>query len=110
MTVPVVDIEVRTKASEGVASSVYTTTVLKYNIPLSEQMVTMNTKYVVKWNFDLQSAKLEIPSGCIIEFDGGKFSNGSIEWNNTRVLNLCGYTILEDIEESGVRTTFGGEI
>ena len=110
MTVPVVNIDIRTKVSDGGSSSVYKTVILKYGIPLAEQVTDVNTKYVVKWNFNLKSTTLAIPSGCILDFDGGRISNGTIVWNNTRVLNLCGYTILENVEEEGTRTTFGGEI
>lgn len=110
MTVPVVKVDIRTRASEGNTSSVYTTNILKYDIPLQEQMTRLNTKYIIKWNFDLEGGKLPIPPGCILEFDGGRISNGTIVWHDTRVLNLCGYTILENIREEGTRLTFGGEI
>lgn len=96
--------------AEGTQSSVFSTTILKYDIPLSEQIVSSNTKYVIKWNFDLETETINVPENCIFEFDGGKISNGSIVWNNTKVLNIYDYTILENVEESGIRTTLGGKI
>lgn len=110
MTIPVVKVDVRTKSFDSGRSSVYDTYILKHSIPLSEQVTESNTKYVVKWNYDLQSGTLEIPAGCILEFDGGKISNGKIVWNNTKVVNLYRYSILENIREEGTKIVIGGDI
>lgn len=110
MTVPLIKIDVKTRADASSKMCVYSTVVLKYDVPLSEQIANEDTKYIVKWNFDLENGTLTIPAHCILEFDGGRISNGKIVWNDTKVMNLYRYTILEDIEEEGVRTTYGGEI
>lgn len=110
MTVPLININVKTRADASSKTCVFSTVILKYDMPLSEQIISENTKYVVKWNFDLEDGTLNMPENCIMEFDGGKIANGKIVWNDTKVMNLYRYTILEDVVEEGVRTTYGGEI
>ena len=110
MTRPEVNISIKTKMADGERECVFSTNVLKYNIPLQEQILESDTKYVIKWNFDLDGGTINVPENCIFEFNGGKIYNGSIVWNKTKVLNIYGYNILENVEESGIRTTFGGEI
>ena len=110
MVVPKVNINVKTRADASSKVCVYSTVVLRYDVPLSEQIISGNTKYKVIWNFDLENGTIQIPENCILEFDGGKISNGKIVWNDTKVMNLYRYTILEDVVEEGLRTTYGGEI
>ncbi len=81
----------------------FRTVVLKSYLTIGEQLESSNTKYVVKWNYDLNGNTLIMPADCIFDFDGGKISNGSIVWNNTKILNRYQYTILEGIEESGTK-------
>ena len=81
--------------------SVYKTVVLKSNSDIFSQVNQEYTKYVIKWNYNLQGNTLNIPNGCIFDFDGGQLSNGKIHWNNTKVLNLYQYDILKNITESG---------
>ena len=108
--IPVVKVNVNTRSEGSNPSCIYKTVVLRHSTPLIEQVADENTKYVVKYNFDLQSRTLTIPTGCMFEFDGGQISNGGIVWNNTKVLNLYGYTILKNVRESGTRTTLGGNM
>ena len=108
MTVPVVNVDIATRLGNSQSSCVYSKVLLKYNIPLSEQIVNENTIYVVKWNFDLNTESLSIPHNCMLEFIGGKISNGTINWDNTKVLNPYSYAIFENITEVGRRTTSQG--
>lgn len=80
---------------------VFRTVVLKSDLSLLSQMQQEYTKYVIKWNFDLGGNALDVPVGCILVFDGGQLSNGSIHWNDTKVLNQYRYEILKNITESG---------
>lgn len=61
----------------------YVTKVLKSNIPFAEQIGDTNTKYVIKWDFDLGGDTLTIPEGCLIEMDGGTISNGTMVGDHT---------------------------
>jgi len=83
------------------APSVFKTKVLKSQISLSDQITDIDTKYVIKWNFDLDGGELTIPQSCILDFDGGQISNGTIHWNDTKVLNRYRYVILVDVTEDG---------
>ncbi len=83
------------------APCVFKTVVLKSGISFKDQVLQEDTKYVVKWDYDLKGELINIPSGCIFHFDGGKLKNGSIHWNTTKIFNPYQYVILENITESG---------
>jgi len=83
------------------APCVFSTIVLKSGIEFKDQITQDNTKYVVKWNYDLKGQHIDIPAYCILDFDGGKLSNGSIHWENTKIFNPYKYEILDNITESG---------
>lgn len=83
------------------APCVFKTVVLKAGISFMDQVLEEDTKYVVKWNYDLKGGSVDIPAHCILDFDGGKLSNGSIHWNSTKIFNPYQYDILSNITESG---------
>lgn len=101
MVRPVVNIAVSTRQSGEEQGYIYNTVILKYGIPLQEQIVNTNTIYKVKWIFDLETGLLEIPADCILDFVGGQIRNGNIHWDDTKILNLYKYEILHNINESG---------
>lgn len=74
------------------APATYTTKVLKANMVNGVNILTQldftnpNTKYVIKWDFDLKGETIEIPRNCILEFDGGSISNGTIIMNDTQII------------------------
>ena len=105
---PVVNAYIRGIKEDDGASCVFKTVNLIWGTPLTEQIAEEDVKYVVKWVFDLKGATLEIPKNCIVEFDGGRIKNGTIKWDNTRVMNLYAYDILQNINEEGERLTLGG--
>ncbi len=53
------------------------------NKSIWEQVVEKNVIYKIKSNFDLQKKTLEIPLGCILDFQGGSLCNGILKGNNT---------------------------
>jgi hypothetical protein len=57
-----------------------------------------NVKYVIKWNFDLNGETINIPENCLIEFDGGSVSNGTLVGNNTTL--ICAQSIDDVIKTS----------
>lgn len=107
MQKPIINVRVGGYGESRNAPCVFRTVNLLHNLPITEQVTDENVKYVVRWIFDLKGQTLEIPQNCIMEFDGGRIINGSIVWNNTKVLNLYAYDIL-DVEETGQRLTLGG--
>ena len=64
-------------------TSTYKTVVLKGNHSFASQVTEPNTKYVFKHNFDLGGGNVTIPANCVLEFDGGSLSNGTITGLNT---------------------------
>ena len=65
----------------------YKTKVLKANIPFDEQITDENTKYIIRWNFDLGGEEVEIPANCILQFEGGSVKGGLVIANDTVI---CG--------------------
>lgn len=80
----------------------YKTTILKETAKLSDQLISDNTKYVVKWNFILDD-NIIMPENCILEFDGGSITcdkEFKITGNDTIV--LYNYN-LEDVFPKEIR-------
>lgn len=75
-----VDVQVNGPAAISKTLATYTTVILKPNVIDTRNVLTQsmmssrNTKYVIKWNYVLDS-DIIIPDGCLIEFDGGSIAN-----------------------------------
>ena len=65
---------------------VYKTKFLKPGISVALQITEQDTKYVVKHSFDLGGESITIPAGCVLEFDGGSVSNGTLVGDNTQII------------------------
>lgn len=51
---------------------------------LTQSMVNQaNTIYEIRYDFDLNGAEITIPEGCVLQFNGGSISNGSINLTDT---------------------------
>lgn len=56
------------------------------NVLTQDMIIKENTKYTIKYDFDLEGKKLIIPSGCTLRFKkNGCIRNGTVIFNNTRV-------------------------
>lgn len=66
-------------------TATYKTVVLKGNHSFASQVTEPNMKYVIKHNFDLGGESVTIPENCVLEFEGGSLSNGTIVGNNTGI-------------------------
>lgn len=64
-------------------TSTYKTKVLKGNHSFASQVTEPNMKYVIKHNFVLDGGSITIPEGCLLEFDGGAISNGTLVGQST---------------------------
>lgn len=50
---------------------------------LTQNMLNkQNTIYVIQYDFDLNGEEITIPEGCVLDFQGGGFSNGKIKATN----------------------------
>ena len=48
-----------------------------------EGISNKNTIFELRYNFDLKNETINIPEGCLIKFNGGSLSNGTLNGNNT---------------------------
>ena len=44
-----------------------------------------NTIYEIRYDFDLNGAEIAMQDGCILKFEGGSLSNGSVKGKNTEI-------------------------
>lgn len=53
---------------------------------LTQKMVnSSNTIYIIQYDYELNSQTITIPKGCILKFEGGSFSNGIVNGDNTKI-------------------------
>ena len=57
--------------------------ILRKNKSFAEQVVDTNTIYEVRYNFDLGGGSVSIPAGCVLKFNGGSLSNGTLVGDDT---------------------------
>ena len=58
---------------------------VKKNVLYQGMFTQSNTVYEIRYDFDLNNQTITIPEGCILDFQGGSFSNGSLYGNKTSV-------------------------
>lgn len=46
---------------------------------------TANTIYVIQYDYDLNGSSINIPDNCVLKFEGGTLSNGTITFNKTHI-------------------------
>lgn len=69
------------------SSSQYKTKILLESISATSQISKPNTKYIIKYDFDLENQEIIFPKNCLIEFDGGSLNNGTIVGDNTIIIS-----------------------
>lgn len=52
--------------------------ILRKNKTFAQQVTATNTVYEIRYDFDLGAASVTIPTGCVLKFNGGKISNGTL--------------------------------
>lgn len=52
--------------------------ILRKNKSFAEQVIKENTIYEIRYEYDLNGGNVTIPKGCILEFKGGKITNGNL--------------------------------
>lgn len=60
--------------------------ILKKNKSLIEQIKEENTIYEVRYAYDLGGETLSMPENCVLKFEGGIISNGTINGNKTSIV------------------------
>lgn len=54
---------------------------------LTQTMITgmANTRFIVQYDYDLNGETIAVPKNCVLDFQGGKFYNGTIVGDNTSI-------------------------
>lgn len=55
------------------------------NILTQEMVNSSNTAYIIQYDFDLDGGSIVIPANCVLKFEGGSISNGTISGNMTKI-------------------------
>lgn len=55
------------------------------NILTQDMIKKTNTRYIIQYDYDLGGEKITIPEGCVLDFQGGSFSNGIIVCTHTKI-------------------------
>ena len=58
---------------------------VKKNILYQDMINKENTIYEIRYDFNLNGAEITIPEGCVLDFQGGSFSNGIIIGSYTSI-------------------------
>lgn len=66
------------------------------NILTQDMIAEPNTIYVIQYNFDLQGEPIKVPSGSVLQFEGGSINNGTLTLDNTMVLGAYTYSEIGD--------------
>lgn len=61
---------------------------VRKNILTQNMINDANTIYEIRYDFDLNGAEIQIKEGCVLNFVGGSFSNGTINGNNIETVNV----------------------
>lgn len=67
----------------------------------ASQITKPNVKYIIRHDCDLGGNSVNIPAGCVLEFDGGSLSNGTIVGHSTSIVNNSGKLIFKNVILSG---------
>lgn len=63
---------------------------VKKNYLYQDMINKENTIYEIRYDFDLNGQEITIPEGCVLDFQGGKIINGTINLNNAKIVpNGC---------------------
>lgn len=59
---------------------------VKKNVLYQDMFTQSNTVYEIRYDFDLSNQTITIPENCVLQFEGGSISNGTITLDNTKIL------------------------
>ena len=61
------------------------------NILTQDMVNSTNTIYIIQYDYDLNEETITIPEGCVLQFEGGSLSNGTLHGTNTSILTGISY-------------------
>ena len=76
------------------------------NILLQSNFSQENTVYEIRYDFDLNTQRIILPSNSILYFNGGTLKNGIIEGNNSSFINASNDAIFNGVTIDGTWSSF----
>lgn len=77
---------------------------VKKNILYQDMFTQSNTIYEIRYDFDLNGGEITIPEGCVLDFQGGKITNGTINLQATQIIpNSC---VMSDYITAAIKGTY----
>lgn len=74
-------------ATNGMGRKILRKNIINGVNTLTQDMVPdANTIYIIQYNFDLGGKTVTIPKDCVLEFDGGSLSNGTLLSKNSTII------------------------
>ena len=74
------------------------------NILTQDMINKSNTIYEIRYDFDLNGEEITIPEGCVLDFQGGKITNGTINLQATQIIpNGC---VMSDYITADIKGTY----
>lgn len=70
------------------------------NVLMQEMINRAKTRYIIQYDYDLNGAEITLPEGCVLQFEGGSFTNGTIKGNYTKIYAPL-YQIFYNIKLTG---------
>ena len=80
--------------------------ILRENDTFASRVQTANSIYEIRYDFDLSNATITIPQNCILFFNGGKISNGTLSGQNTTIKG-DNYQIFDSVVLAGTWNNVG---
>lgn len=74
--------------------------ILRKNKTFAEQVTQANTIYEIRYDFDLNGTEVNIKDNCVLKFNGGSISNGTIN-GDLYTIEAPRFKIFEDIKFTG---------
>ena len=80
------------------------------NMLTQHMMRKPNTIYVIRYDYCLGGETIEVPEGCVLEFDGGSLRNGVLKGNETLLKSYTKHPFPSNIELKGKWLFEGGNM
>lgn len=61
-------------------------TITHKNILTQDMIGKTNTEYIIQYSYDLNGAIITVPANCVLKFQGGSITNGTLVCDNTVII------------------------
>lgn len=89
---------------------------LRKNIVAGDNILTQtminkrNSVYLIQYNYQLDNPKIIVPQNSVLKFDGGTFTSGVLECNDTLILDPYNVHPLDNLTVTGTYQYFSSEM